>query len=77
LLKSVTIIFHTESLLDDWQDELGLKNWYLRDKEVYRGLHIDFKNKGNFYFPWELQIWDAKDLQSNIQYHERFKRNFL
>lgn len=65
------------NLLDDWQDELSLKNWYLRDKEGYRGLHIYFKNKSNFYFPWELQIWDAEDLQSNIQNHEKFKRNFL
>ncbi len=64
-------------LLDDWQDELSLKNWYLRDKEGYRGLHIYFKNKSNFYFPWELQIWDAEDIQSNIQNHEKFKRNFI
>ncbi|MEI7676766.1 MAG: hypothetical protein WCJ03_08310 [Bacteroidales bacterium] len=64
-------------LLDDWQDELNLKNWYLRDKEGYRGLHIYFKNKSNFYFPWELQIWDAEDIQSNIQNHEKFKRNFI
>jgi hypothetical protein len=64
-------------LLDGWQDELNLKNWYLRDKEGYRGLHIYFKNKNNFYFPWELQIWDAEDIQSNIQNHEKFKRNFI
>jgi Region found in RelA / SpoT proteins len=65
------------NLLDDWQDELNLKNWYLRDKEGYRGLHVYFKNKSNFYFPWELQIWNEKDMQSNIQNHEKFKRNFL
>ncbi|NLY64571.1 MAG: GTP pyrophosphokinase [Alcaligenaceae bacterium] len=64
-------------LLDDWQDELNLKNWYLRDKEGYRGLHVYFKNKSNFYFPWELQIWDVADMQSNIQNHEKFKRNFV
>ena len=64
-------------LLDDWQDELSLKNWYLRSKEGYRGLHIYFKNKSNFYFPWELQIWDAEDIQSNIKNHEKFKRNFI
>lgn len=63
-------------LLDEWQHELNLKNWYLRDKEGYRGLHIYFKNQSNFYFPWELQIWDEKDLQSNIHSHEKFKRNF-
>ncbi len=65
------------NLLDEWQDDLGLKNWYLRNKEGYRGLHIYFKNRNNFYFPWELQIWDAEDIQRNIQNHEKFKRNFL
>ncbi|APW46364.1 GTP pyrophosphokinase [Rhodoferax antarcticus] len=64
-------------LLDDWQEELGLKNWYLREKEGCRGLHVYFKNKSDFYFPWELQIWDAKDLQSNIKNHKKFKRNFV
>lgn len=64
-------------LLYDWQEELSLKNWYLRDKEGYRGLHIYFKNKSNFYFPWELQIWDIADMQSNISSHERLKRNFV
>jgi len=64
-------------LLDNWQDELSLKNWYLCDKTEYRGLHVYFKNKSNFYFPWELQIWDVEDIQSNIQNHEKFKRNFV
>lgn len=64
-------------LLDDWQDELSLKNWYLRDKEGYRGLHVYFKNRSNFYFPWELQIWDEADVRSNIENHEKFKRPFL
>lgn len=65
------------NLLDDWQTELGLKNWYLREKEGYHGLHVYFKNKNNFYFPWELQIWDAKDMESNIKNHEKFKRTFV
>lgn len=65
------------NVLDAWQDEFGLKNWYLREKEGYRGLHIYFKNKSNVFFPWELQIWDAVDVQSNISNHERFKRNFI
>ena len=63
--------------LDDWQDALSLKNWYLRDKEGYRGLHVYFKNRSNFYFPWELQIWDSADLKSNIENHEKFKRRFI
>lgn len=64
-------------LLDDWQDELHLKNWYLRNKAGYKGLHVYFKNRSNFYFPWELQIWDTEDIHSNIQSHEKFKRNFV
>jgi len=77
IILSADEINTTLDLLDDWQETFGLKNWYFREKEGYRGLHIDFKNKGNFYFPWELQIWDAKDVQSNIQNHEKFKRNFI
>lgn len=63
--------------LYEWQEKYGLKNWYLREKEGYKGLHIYFKNKNNFYFPWELQIWDEVDVKQNITNHERFKRNFM
>ena len=63
--------------LDEWQEKYGLKNWYYRDKDGYRGLHIYFKNKSNFYFPWELQVWDEKDELSNIETHEKYKRTFV
>ena len=56
---------------------MNLKNGYLRDKEGDKGLHIYFKNKNNFYFPSDLQIWDELDLKSNIENHEKFKRNFI
>ncbi|MDY0272056.1 MAG: hypothetical protein RBR37_06055 [Advenella sp.] len=60
-------------LLNDWRDELNLKNWYLHNKEGYSGLHVSFKNKSNFCFPQEFQIWEVADMQSNIQNHEKFK----
>jgi len=63
--------------LDGWQDEFGLKNWYFRDKDHYRGLHIYFKNKSNFYFPWELQLWDENDVELNIREHRLHKRGFV
>lgn len=63
--------------LDDWQEEYGLKNWYLRDKEEYVGIHIYFKNKSNFYYPWELQLWDEKDVEKNIASHIKYKRDFV
>lgn len=66
-----------EDMLDDWQDKYNLKNWYKRDKEGYKGIHIYFKNKSNFYFPWELQLWDKQDVKSNIETHRKHKREFV
>ena len=63
--------------LDDWQEMYGLKNWYLRDKDGYVGIHIYFKNKSNFYYPWELQLWDKNDVDSNIASHIKYKRGFV
>lgn len=63
--------------LDNWKEQYGLKNWYLRDKDGYVGIHIYFKNKSNFYYPWELQIWDGKDMDSNIKNHREYKREFV
>jgi hypothetical protein len=60
-----------------FQEEYGLKNWYIRNKEAYRGIHVYFKNKSNFFYPWELQIWDEQDVAGNIQSHRKVKREFL
>ncbi|WP_241761956.1 hypothetical protein [Mannheimia granulomatis] len=46
--------------LDEWKEKYGLKNWYLLDKEEYIGIHIYFKNASNFYYPWELKVWDKR-----------------
>lgn len=63
--------------LDEWKEKYGLKNWYLRDVDGYVGIHIYFKNKNNFYYPWELQIWDEKDAAENIRNHQLYKRQFV
>ena len=63
--------------LDDWKTEYGLKNWYLRDVDDYVGIHIYFKNGSNFYYPWELQIWDEHDAKANIRSHRAYKRAFV
>ncbi len=60
--------------LDIWQKKCGLKNWYLRDKDGYVGIDIYFKNKRNFYYPWELQLWDEKDVEGNVASHIKYKR---
>lgn len=43
----------------------------------YIGIHIYFKNSSNFYYPWELQVWDEKDAKANIENHMAYKRNFV
>lgn len=59
------------------QEKYGLKNWYLRDVDDYVGIHVYFKNASNFYYPWELQIWDENDALTNIKNHMLYKRNFV
>jgi hypothetical protein len=77
------VILNTEEIdkvvenLDGWQEEFGLKNWYYRNKQGYKGYHVYFKNRDNHYFPWELQIWDEKEKEANIKSHRDYKRSFL
>lgn len=70
----ITIILEK---LDDYKEKYGLKNWYLRDVDGYIGIHVYFKNASNFYYPWELQIWDENDALNNIQNHILYKREFV
>lgn len=63
--------------LDSFKEKYGLKNWYLRDVDGYIGIHVYFKNASNFYYPWELQIWDERDAMTNIQNHIAYKRDFV
>ncbi|HDV7190787.1 TPA: GTP pyrophosphokinase, partial [Mannheimia haemolytica] len=77
IIVSSEVIQQVMESLDYWQEKYGLKNWYLRDKDEYVGIHIYFKNSSNFYYPWELQIWDKKDAEKNIQSHIKYKRNFV
>ena len=63
--------------VESYKKALNLKNYYYRDKDGYKGLHLYFKNKDNKFFPWELQVWDKKDLDSNILSHKKFKRSFI
>ena len=77
IILDAGVIKEILDVIDCWQEEFGLKNWYMRDKDGYKGLHIYFKSKSNFYFPWELQVWDKNDIDGNIQSHERHKRGFV
>ena len=59
------------------QENYGLKNWYLRDKDGYVGLHIYFKNKSNFITHGNSNFGIGKDVDSNIASHIKYKRGFV
>ena len=71
VILPTSVITEVMDCLDDWKEEYGLKNWYLKDTEDYTGIHLYFKNKSHFYYPWELQIWDKNDIFRNIESHKR------
>lgn len=71
VILPTSVITEVMDCLDDWKEEYGLKNWYLKDTEDYTGIHLYFKNKSHFYYPWELQIWDKNDISRNIESHKR------
>ncbi|MEC2463832.1 GTP pyrophosphokinase [Bacillus cereus] len=77
LILDMETIDLVESLLDEWKEKYNLKNWYKKDKEGYKAIHVYFKNQNNMYFPWELQIWDKKDIEQNIKSHRNQKRKFI
>ncbi|WP_404335886.1 hypothetical protein [Planococcus rifietoensis] len=45
-------------------------------KEDYKATHIYFSNENNKFFPWELQIWNHKDHESNISSHSEHKQGY-
>ena len=47
-----------------------------RENGDYRGYHIYFQGKDSKSFPVELQIWNAKNEQSNLTSHETYKKDY-
>ncbi len=41
----------------------------------YRAVHLYFK-EGNTSFPWELQIWNKCDANSNFASHKKYKQEY-
>ena len=42
----------------------------------YKATHIYFK-EGNKVFPWELQIWNAEDVERNFISHREYKQEYV
>lgn len=41
----------------------------------YKAVHLYFR-EGNQVFPWELQIWDIRDAESNFTSHKKYKQGY-
>lgn len=64
--------------LDYYSQEYSYFKYYVRRKNGYSAVHCYFQTS-NRYFPWELQIWDIEDKETNIlahEEHERCRENF-
>ena len=44
-------------------------------KLSYIATHVYFE-KGNTFFPWELQIWSKKDEENNYESHKAYKQEY-
>lgn len=45
-------------------------------KNEYKATHIYFSSGNNKYFPWELQIWNRADYDTNIKSHTKHKQDY-
>ena len=68
-----------KNLLASLKTDLNLMKCYDRNVDGYKGSHIYFKNKNNFYYPWELQLWNSSDAKLNEKSHKghKSKRDYL
>lgn len=46
-------------------------------KKDYNAIHIYFGNDNNYYFEWELQIWDVLHEESNLVSHNKYKQDYI
>jgi hypothetical protein len=62
-----------ELILKNYKDKGTISRYYYREDNGYRAFHCYFK-ESNKAFPWELQIWDAKDEYQNNNLHSKHEK---
>lgn len=60
--------YEIEQLLRQLRNEKIISRFYFRQDGKYRAIHCYFQTN-NHYFPWELQIWDLQDAETNYYEH--------
>lgn len=51
-------------------------NFMDSSKGEYKAFHCYFYGESNKFFPWELQIWETKDVVTNHRSHELHKQEY-
>ncbi|WP_162287782.1 hypothetical protein [Indiicoccus explosivorum] len=69
---------HSEAAIDHIKNLVQIEPFriYNASKGEYKATHAYFSNGNNKYFPWELQIWNPEDTQSNICSHSIHKQGY-
>ena len=85
LKKCVNDLYGIRYILKDNSDLLEIKNYVKNNfpklkcidssNNDYKAIHVYFK-EDNYDFPWELQIWNPEDEQSNKKSHEKYKQGY-
>lgn len=71
LVPNLDAIYNCLNLDEDLNKVVKL---YLRKDGQYKGAHIYFKNGNNKFFPWELQLWDIDQAETNELSHKEHKQ---
>lgn len=69
---------HSDDVIKDISETVGIESFriYNASKNDYKATHAYFTNGNNQYFPWELQIWNPEDTESNICSHSIHKQGY-
>lgn len=64
-------------LIKEFCDSMPNLKFVEASKGQYKATHVYIKGRENYYFPWELQIWDEKDFINNDLSHAIYKQDYL
>lgn len=60
---------------EHFKNDLGslVSRVYIRDDDTYHALHVYIEDN-NRHFPWEIQLWDFNDAETNYAAHDRHEQ---
>lgn len=69
---------HSDATIEELRKRVAINPFriYNASKNDYKATHAYFSNGNNNYFPWELQIWNPEDTESNFCSHSVHKQGY-